>query len=338
VDRRREYISGHSMGGWATYLMTILYPDRFAAGLPASGPVTQGLWTGVDFPGCDDLKAPDGDETTPCFSGVNGGRGRDQWTRPLLENTQWTPLAIFQGTADELVLSTGVTRQAERLQELGYRYRLYHFPAQEHYGPPIVDQWAEGARYEFSFVRPTAPPRLTYIRSMPFERATEEVNSGGVPLDFDFDSSYWMSGLEPVDSDRGVARFDGQTFGVPDVPHLLLPEAGGPVWPDQLGPYVMVGQRWLDSGLAPAWRNAFQATLAGARAVSLSLEQMRLDPRSPLSGDVTTDSALRLELTGSWPSRLVATVDGQPVQLERAKGKIALTIFPGTHRIELRPG
>src|SRR5436190_2090598 len=65
IDRDREYIAGHSIGGWATYLLTILYPDRFAAGFPASGPVTQGQWTGVDFAGCDELKADE--DTTPCY-------------------------------------------------------------------------------------------------------------------------------------------------------------------------------------------------------------------------------------------------------------------------------
>ena len=40
---------------------------------------------------------------------------------------------------------SGVIEQANRLRELGYRYRLYLFPGQEHYGPPIVDQWADGA-------------------------------------------------------------------------------------------------------------------------------------------------------------------------------------------------
>jgi Prolyl oligopeptidase family len=336
VDRRREYISGHSMGGWATYLMSILYPDRFAAGLPASGPVTQGAWTGIDFDGCDEFHAP-GDDTTPCYVSANGGRPRDQFTRPLLENTQWTPLAIFQGSADELVFNTGVVRQAERLQELGYRYRMYQFPAQEHYGPPIVDQWAEGARYEFSFVRPVAPPRLTYIRSMPFERATEEVNSGGVPLQFDFDSSYWMSGLEPVDQQNGVARFDGHTNGVPERPHLLLPEAGGPASPDQAGPYVMVGQQWLDSGNASPWSNAFEASLTGARAVRLNVDEMRLDPGSPLSGNVSNDSLLRLELDGSWPADVTVTIDGQPAPAERSPGALAVELSPGSHQIELSP-
>ena len=336
VDRRREYISGHSMGGWATYLMAILYPDRFAAGLPASAPVTQGGWTGADFEGCDDLSAPDGE--TPCFTSANGGRPRDQWTRPLLENTRWTPLAIFHGTADELVHTPGVMQQATRLHELGYRYRMYQFPAQEHYGPPIADQWGDGARYEFSFVRPAAPPRLTHIRSMPFERATEEVNSGGVDLDFDFDRAYWMSGLEPLDGERGVARFDGRTLGVPERPHTALPEAGGPAAPDQAGPYAMFGQAWALPGAAPAPRNAFEASLSGARAVSLDTGAMRLDPRTELTGGVDTEAALRLELTGAWPKRLAATVDGRPAALERTgRRTVVLAVPAGEHRIGLRP-
>jgi len=337
VDTRREYISGHSMGGWATYLLTILYPDRFAAGLPASAPVTQGQWTGVDFDGCDEFQSPD-DGTTPCFNGANGGRARDQFTRPLLENTRWTPLAIYHGTADELVPASGVVRQAERLQELGYRYRMYQFPTQEHYGPPVVDQWADGARYEFSFVRPVAPPRVSYIRSMPFERATEEVNSGGVDLDFDFDRAYWMSGLEPVDEERGVARFDGRTFAVPERPNTAVPEAGGPAGPDQTGPYVMVGQAWSPSGSAPEPRNAFEASLAGARAVRLGVEEMRLDPRGVLTGDVDTEAPLRIELAGAWPRRMAATIDGKPAELQRPDRRtIALVLPAGEHRIELHP-
>jgi pimeloyl-ACP methyl ester carboxylesterase len=336
VDRRREYISGHSMGGWATYLMTILYPDRFAAGLPASAPVTQGGWTGADFPGCDEFQAPDGE--TPCFIGANGGRPRDQFTRPLLENTRWVPLAIYHGTADELVHTPGVMQQATRLHELGYRYRMYQFPAQEHYGPPIWDQWGEGARYEFSFVRPATPPQVTYSRSMPFEHATEEVNSGGVELEFDFDRAYWMSGLEPVDGDRGVARFDGRSLAVPERPYLALPEGSGPASADQTGPYVMFGQSWMPIGIAPLARNAFEATLTGARAVRLDVDAMKIDARRDVSGQVDTEAPLALEFAGNWPATVTATIDGAPAPVERSGNVVRLAVPAGDHRVELRPG
>ncbi|HKP89355.1 MAG TPA: prolyl oligopeptidase family serine peptidase [Thermoleophilaceae bacterium] len=336
VDRDRTYIAGHSMGGWATYLMTILYPDRFAAGFPASGPVTQGAWTGVDFEGCDDLEA---DGETPCYTAANGGDPRAQLTTPLLDNLRWVPQAIYHGVADELVPVSGVITQAERLRALGYRYRLYLFPAQEHYGPPIADQWTDGARYEHRFVRDPNPPRVTYARSMPFERATERVQADGAKLAFDFDHAYWMTDLEPVDRTNGVARFDARSFGIAERSHSTVPEAGGPATPDQTGPYAMTGQAWRIGDTAlPDRRNAFEATLSGASAAAVDLERMQLDADRSLTADVTTGSALRLTLTGAFPSRVVATVDGRRATVARPGARrLAIAVPAGHHRIVVRP-
>jgi len=285
IDRNRTYMAGHSMGGWASYLLPVLYPDRFAATFPASGPPTQGLWAG-----CDD---------DSCYQSANGGRPRDELTYPLLDNLRGVPLVSFHGTEDELVPVTGALKQALRLRDLGYRYRLYLFPGQEHYGPPVVDQWTEGANYEHQFVRDPDPPQVTYIRSMPFEHAVEQVNAEGLSLDFNFDHAYWMSGLEPVDAAKGVARFDGRSLAIPDVPHTLVPEAGGPAAVDQTGPYAMTGQAWKsDLSATPPTRNAFTATLTGARAVTLDAHRMRLSTRRPITGDVTTDSQVRLTIAG----------------------------------------
>lgn len=107
----------------------------------------QGAWTGADFDGRDDMKR---EEYTPCYIEANNSNPRDQHTRKLLENLRHVPLAILHGNLDELVPYSGVARQAERLAELGYRFRLYSFPSYEHYSHPVVDQWAEAARYEHS--------------------------------------------------------------------------------------------------------------------------------------------------------------------------------------------
>ena len=336
VDPDRTYIAGHSMGGWATYLMTILYPDRFAAGFPASGPVTQGAWTGVDFGGCDELEF---DGETPCYTSANGGDARVEFTRPLLDNLRWVPQAIYQGVADELVPVTGVIRQADRLRELGYRYRLYLFPAQEHYGPPVTDQWTDGARYEHQFVSDPNPPRVTYIRSMPFERAVERVQSGGAKLSFDFDRAYWMSGLTPVDPVNGAARFDGRSLGLHERPHSTIPEAGGPATADQTGPYAMTGQAWKvgDTVLAD-WRNAFEATLSGAAAVRLDAARMALDAKRRLTGEVTTAAALRLTLAGRFPKGARATIDGRPATVLRRPGDAVVVAVPaGRHTLVVAP-
>jgi pimeloyl-ACP methyl ester carboxylesterase len=336
VDAARTYIAGHSMGGWASFLLTVLYPDRFAAALPASPPPTQGLWTGVDFDGCDEFEA---DGYTPCYGGANGGDPRVQHTRRLLENVRHVPWAIYAGAADELVPITGVTRQAERLVQLGYRHRFYVFPHQEHYGPPITDEWADGVRYLHRFRRPLNPSRVTYIRDMPFERATETVQSDKVPLDFSFDRAYWMTRLTPDDMKDGVASFDGTSEAIPAEPYTALPEAGGPTASGQTGPFVMTGLRWAGGlgGERPETRNAFRADVKGASCVRLDLERMAIDLAKPVSAVVETDRPLHFELRGPWARHAPRIlVRDRRVPVDRGGDAVAVSLPAGVSRLLIR--
>ena len=334
IDPSRTYIAGHSMGGWASYLLPIEHPDWFAAAYPASGPVTQGAYTGVDFPGCDNYQFQG---ESPCYTGANGGDPRAEYTEPLLDNLKWVPYAIYQGTNDELVPTTGVTLNVDRLQQLGYRYRYYLFPGQEHYGPPIVDQWIDGADYEHQFVRNPNPPEVTYVRSMAFEHAIETVNSNGVHFSFPLDSAYWMSGLEPVDPTKGIARFDGRSLAIPDPARTTVPEAGGPATPNQNYPYAMVGQAWSVDASHVSTSNGFLIALTGARAVTLDTRRMRLQDWRPVSGDVTVDAPLALTLTGRWPARAVVEIDGRPAPVTRLTGAMRVTVPSGHHTLVIRP-
>ena len=332
IDENRVYVTGHSMGGWGTYLLTVLYPDRFAAGAPVAGPVTQGAWTGADFEGCEEFEWED---YTPCYIQANGSRPRDQHTRRLLDNLRHVPLAILHGNLDELVPYSGVARQAEELAKLGYRFRFYSFPSYEHYSHPIVDQWAEAVRYEHSFVRDPSPARVTYERDMAFEKATEEVQAADLGLDFDFDRAYWMSELTPADPEDGVARFDGRSLAIAEAPHVTLPEAGGPAAPGQSGPYHMEGISWLPLGDPAATSNGFEATLAGAAAVRLDLERMQIDVASPVLGTVTTDGPLELRLDGGWSSAPVVTVGGGAAEVTFAEGVLTIRLPSGTSSISI---
>jgi len=335
IDRDRTYIAGHSMGGWASYLLPIEHPDWFAAAFPASGPVTQGAYTGVDFRGCDGYSFQG---ETPCYTSANGGDPRAEYTEPLLDNLKWVPYAIYQGTNDELVPTTGVTLQVKRLQQLGYRYQYYLFPGQEHYGPPIVDQWMDGVRYEHQFALDPNPPEVTYIRSMPFEHAIETVNSGGVRFSFPLDHAYWMSGLEPVDSRKGIARFDGRSLAIPDPERTPVPQTTAPVQTDQGYPFVMVGQAWRSGASAPT-RNGFIATLTGARAVTLDTARMRLSTTRLITGELSSDAPLSLTLLGRWPATVVASVDGRVVRVARPQraSSITLELAAGRHTLVLAP-
>jgi pimeloyl-ACP methyl ester carboxylesterase len=319
IDRNREYIAGHSMGGWASWLLPILYPDRWAAAFPASGPATQGLWAGCD--------------ADACFQSANDGRPRDEWTTPLLENLRWVPYVNYQGAADELVPVSGVTAQMEKMRSLGFRYRYYVFPHEEHYGPPIFDQWAEGVKYEHQFTRDPNPPSVTFIRSMPMEHAVEEVNADKVPLDFNFDRAFWVSGLEPVDAARGVARVDARSLAIPEPVRDAVPEVVPPVSAEQTDPSVEEGQAWVARPGSVATSNGFAARLSGAKSVRLDLLRMRIRTARRISGELDTQAALHLELLGKWVGP-EASLDGVPVPVERiSRDVIAVAIPAGKHSL-----
>jgi hypothetical protein len=334
VDEDRTYVSGHSMGGWGSYLLSVLYPDRFAAALPVAGPVTQGAWTGLDLPGCDDFTD---DDYSPCYIQANGGDARAQHTRRMLDNLRNVPIGMYYAAADELVPISGATRQHERLLELGYRHRFYVFPAHEHYTHPIVDEWAHGVDYLDRFTRDENPHRVTYIRDLAFERSVNEVNAGGITFGWTFDSAYWMQGLEVADGAER-ARVDATSHAKP-APPRALPDAGGPLGLNQVGPFVYTGLQWLATPLdRPAeLRNAFSAALEGAEAVELDLDRMDLAIDEPLTGTVTSDVPVTLRLAAGWLAQPEVRVDGQVVPDARRGRALELRLPAGTSIVEIDP-
>lgn len=327
LDDHRVYLTGHSMGGWASYLMPVLYPDRFAGSMPYAGPVTQGAWTGADFPGCDGFEW---DGNTPCYIEANGSRPRDQHTRKLLDNLRHVPIAVFQGALDELVPVSGVTRQVEQLTLLGYRHRYYLFPTYEHFSHPIVDEWADGGRYVHQFSIPEHPARVTYVRDMAFERATEQVQTAGFTFDFSFNAAYWMRGLEPA-SGSSRAVFDGRSLAIPDQPYLTTPEAGGPAAPGQHGPFVMTGLSWTSNpGEArPPTSNGFDVSLDGASTVELDLSRMKIDSAAPINGTVDTEGPLTLRLDGGLAAAPPVTCECGAVTVSLAGGVLIIELPAG---------
>ena len=187
-------------------------------------------------------------------------------------------------------------------------------------------------------MRDPNPAQVTYARSMVFEHAIETVNAQGRTFSFPLDHAYWMSGLEAADPAKGVARFDGRSLAIPDVPHTTIPEAGGPAAADQTGPYAMAGQAWQDDRAhVPATRNAFAATLTGARAVTLDLRRMRLDAVRPLGGRLSTDQPLELTLRGRIGDDVAVTVDDADAPVTRTAGTLTVTVPAGEHVVAVTP-
>src|SRR5205814_8454390 len=78
----------------------------------------------------------------------------------VAENALNEPFAIFAPAADENQIYTANLAAARTLGDLGYRYRMWTFLAEEHESPGIFDEWSEAARYLFGFKLDRAPPEV----------------------------------------------------------------------------------------------------------------------------------------------------------------------------------
>jgi pimeloyl-ACP methyl ester carboxylesterase len=320
IDPDRVYVAGHSMGGFGSYLVGLLYPDRFAAAFPISGPTQPGGWTGVGDP----IASQDDNDV------------ETEFMFNILENARNLPYVIYQGTNDELVFWPGIARTAARFTQLGYRHRFYSFPGQEHYSPLIVDEYADARRYMDTFRRDPNPAHVTYKVWPALEHAVESVRVPAGALDYTFDGAYWVDGLTvrsgSASDPTTMGTFDAITegHGVPTI--LTLPDAGV-ASVGQTSPYVMTGLQWLQI-LDGVPANAFTVTLTNIATAELDLARMGLLTNIPLKVATTTDGPATLELKGTWAT--TPTVSGA-VSSSYAAGVLTLTIGASTTQVTITP-
>ena len=287
VDANRIDLAGHSMGGWASYLLGLLFPDRWAASNPEDGLLAPGLWTGFSAP------------SDP----QDGGDVNAEFLAPLIGNARNLPYAILHGTEDELVPVTSAIKSATIFQQDGYRYRLYLYHTYEHYSAPIWDDWRDVVHYMRTFTRDANPAHVTYTISPALDHAVSTVSvPRGVDLGYVFNSAYWASGLQTRASGlspSNLGTIDAVTYGrgVQDV--LAIPDVGVPMQPEL---YTVAGQQWLPDGTTPP-ANEFTAQLTNLGTATLDIARMGLGTSSVLTGVVATDGPTRLVLHGHWASK-----------------------------------
>jgi hypothetical protein len=361
IDLDRHYLTGYSMGGYGAYELGPLLADRFAAVFPVAGQVSSGDFTGLDFPGCENVRVPEipgvdpdstqilrGDLcypfgrpnriTDPTYEGY-GLRHPDPRATNMLkvaENLLSVPFVMYSALQDENQTYTNNLSAEIELLGLGYRFRNYTFLVAEHETPGIFDQWSEAAGYTMGFRRNPNPPRVRFARDMPLEREVE-LGTGEVAnpsVHFDFDSAYWMRGLQPADARAGHASVDARSLAIPDTPHGTAPEAFGPATPTQVDPFVMTGEAWSAGGPPGPTSNGFEASLTGASGVTFDLARMRISSAAPIDGKVTADHALTVRLAGSWARR--PAVAGAGV-LSLRRGVLTLALPSGTTTLRITP-
>lgn len=240
IDDDRTSVSGYSMGGYGTYRLSTMMPDRFAAAVSWVGPPAHQLWA------------------WPADPVPSGARREPGNTFFQLESMRHVPVAIVHGTNDELVPVSGVVHQANRLHELGYTHRLWLHPGQDHFSFVFVDSWTR--ERDWFAGHPTVvsdPARVTFdVRPASF--ATPGYTHAGAirthleSLAGSLDSAYWVRDVAVATGGDLTGEVDLTSEGIGDPTVSTQDVVGAGAGVDEKAPTTPYLVRGLDRTLTAA--------------------------------------------------------------------------------------
>jgi predicted esterase len=286
IDDDRTAIGGYSMGGYMTYRMGLLMPDKFSAAVPYVGPPAYQLWV-----------PPNPPQPPGAFQFVGH-------TTNVVYNALNLPFEINNGALDELVPVAGAEEHAKAFRDLGYTHLYYLYPSADHFALIGADEWGHTRDWLDDHPQRDLNPIEVHFKRYP----AMDLPQHGLR----FDGAYWVDGMELRGSDScspgascqqtsgqvsaynggtGAARFSqvfDEQFAYP-----------GPPFPaDVRGRTRVYGPRG-----APG--NVFEATLTNLRAITFDVAQMNIDPNGTINGKLTISSGsagpFTLRLRGSFP-------------------------------------
>lgn len=260
-------ISGYSMGGHATYKFGTRYPDLFARAHAVVGPPALGIWA-------PPLEPTGGDATN---------------TYHLLPGLRNIPIMMWVQAADELVPYSGTRTQAQRLDELGYRYRFDTFATGEHLTLALHDQYQDSADFLGDALVDRNPARVTYVAN-----PAMDVPARGLVGNH----AYWLSGITVRDAtaaSRGSIDAKSHAFGQGDAP-VSATQTGAGVITGNLGVQAYVSQfrTWGLPAAAPQ-ANRLDIVARNIGAVTVNVQRARLGCDAELIVDSDGPLAVTLE-------------------------------------------
>lgn len=306
VDEDRTFVTGYSMGGFGTYRLSTLFADRFAAGAS---------WSGVPA------------------------------SQHLLGNVHDVPIHIVHGTNDELVPITDVRAQADRLAELGNEYRFHEHPGIDHFALAFLDEWSRTVQWFDGRKVETQSPGVVSLTVQPSTQIAERTDRRSAQqetvirdnvesLGYDLSSSFWVEDVDVRGDESTTAHVNATSLAVADREPAVTPYSSTQLGPPT--PYVEEGNlRTLEE--APT-TNALEVSLQAVGAVTLDVEQARIDTGSTIFVPVETDGPSTLTLQGEFPDGVSVTDadTGDPLDFTRVEEGIRVEVdAPGiTLKIE----
>lgn len=260
VDPDRVFGGGYSQGGYITFRMAALYPQRFA-----------GIVSWVGFPG-NLFNTPAG--PLPVAYGAGGvGDNFD-----LFGSLIHIPAALIYAAADELVPITIQVPIQQAFEAKGTAYEYFLHSAAEHLTFLFLDQWEKEAAYTKDLVRVKNPAHVIY-RTADF--------LGNAELEIFHDQAYWVSAIRGRSEDPELFQdIDLHSYGCgKPAPQYSASGQGfgeGPVpWVStfirQIGETPVAAENRLEGTLA----NVASLTIDGAGACLAAGTRYRISSDGP---------------------------------------------------------
>ena len=319
VDDDRTHITGYSMGGYMTYRMGLLMPDRFASASPYVGPPAYQLW------------AP---PAPPQPAGAYTVAGH---TTRIVENGLDLPFEINNGGVDELVPAAGAQQQAQAFRTAGNQHLFYFYPSSDHFALILADEWGHTRDWMDRFPSRNLEPTEVRYRRYP----SMDLPQHGLR----FDGAYWVDGMvvrSPGDACAPGTASCEQASGLVEAftegqgRKRATTQAVQFAYPGPPFPASVEGTDRIPGASTPA-KNSFEATFTNLSAAAFELDRMALDPAQRLSAKLTGDGQLKLTLRGAFPP-VDAMLDGLPVAVQQVAGGIELDLpLTGQHNLVVRP-
>ncbi len=291
-------MSGYSMGGFASYKLTLEYPDLFAQAMPLEGPVICGT------------------RVTPPIESAAGGEEctKDGNTTPLIVNAKWVPYVMTYGALDELVPFTGGVEQVEAFNKLDYRYYAVLYPLEDHLVFATQNDFAPADSQLGHLEREHDPGSFTF---------TWYPNVVSSTLGIGPRSDYWLSGLSARESAPGtLATVTASSMAIAEPEQTIEHHTGTTSGPT---PAVTDSLTWA-AGARPRTAQTAQLDLDDVATASLDTVAAKL---RCATATVTTDGATTLTLLHLRPLSGVEE-GGVTVATANGEGLASVSLSAGT--------
>jgi pimeloyl-ACP methyl ester carboxylesterase len=271
VDRTRVFAGGYSQGGYATYRMASLHPDRFAGAID---------WVGFTGDGANG--SPTGE---PSYTAGAIGNGID-----FIKNLLNVPTVMLYAGGDELVhVWTGEAMNAA-FAATDNLYRFYMHPAAEHLTFATTDDWRKEAEYTKDLRLVRNPPRVVFTTA-PFLDAPQ--------FGIRHDRAYWVSRVRTSGADTDYGTVDLTNAGCGGKLPVLERTSGAG---DDPVPWTLDEQR-VASENALAAAPKLTGTITGVKSLRIDARRTCLEDKT-LEYEIETDGPVELTLSDGRKLRL----------------------------------